>query len=335
MTGKRRQFLKKVFGRITYILVHIKQEDVRVFFYCLLGASCLWVFHSLSKTHTETISYPIEFSYNEEQYMEIKPLPKSIELHIKASGWQIIWKIFRVGIKPIRYEIEVPFFKTKPFLLSSQIRKEITNAVRNASILHINTDTIPIELDLRDNKILSVAVDSLNIPLLSDYRLTSPIRISPKRIALTGPEKMLATFTSDFKLDLKEKKIGSSFDKSIKVELPSYMQNLVKMDEQYIQVSFEVARFSTAKSKVKIEKVNFPENSKFQLPDKRGEVEIKYTFPTTESANIKLSDFVIVADYDTFQPLDSTITLQLKNKPTLLQKKDIKFSEHIKLKYER
>ncbi len=330
---KNTRRFRKTTNRFTYILLHLNRKDVQVFLICMGGATLLWFVNALTKDRSEIISYPIEFIYDRKQYVEVKPLPSTIRLAVKGTGWQVLRKILRIRVKPIQYVLENPAQPVKRYILASQLRRNVSALLKEVRLEDILNDTIPIVMDKKISRLLEIELDSINIPLAKGYRINNPITINPKKITFTGPEKMVMALPSPFYLGVEGLVIDNNFEKMIRVNIPTDTHQLIQKNAQEVLVKFGVEAFLQKKHTTIVEVKNFPNKSKFFLKNEHRLLEINYSFAKEDIGKIRLQDFKITADFETFNPRDSSVALTLTAKPELIAEKDIKFKRRIKLDY--
>jgi hypothetical protein len=324
---------RKTTNRFAYILLHLSRKDVQIFLICVGGATLLWFVNALTKDRSEVISYPIEFIYDRKQYVEVKPLPSTIRIAIKGTGWQILRKILRIRVKPVQYVLENPAQPIKRYILASQLRRNVTESLKEVRLEDILNDTIPIVMDKKASRVIEIELDSINIPLAKGYRINNSITINPKKITFTGPEKMVRALPSPFYLGVEGLVIDDNFEKMIRINIPSDTHKLIQKNTNEVLVKFDIEAFSQQKYTTIVQLKNFPATSKFFLKNEHRLLEVNYSFAKENTSKIRLQDFKIMADFDTFNPRDSSVALTLAGKPQLIAERDIKFKRRIKLDY--
>jgi YbbR domain-containing protein len=330
---RNRTFGGQILNQIGYLFWHINKQDMIVFGWCILIAAVLWVFNSLRKDRTEQISYPIDFQYDKEHFIALSPLPTHINLNVKGSGWQILRKMFRVRIKPIAYELDANAQIQRPYILASQIRRDILKVLHNVKLEEILTDTLRIPLDRKINKVFTIRIDSQKLNLANNYRVSSPIRVSPPLIALTGPESIIKALPNPLYVPLKSDKISTNYSGKVKIDIPKYADELLGRDEEFIDVAFEVLPYTTQKVEVILEKANFPADKRFYLTQYAKVVPITFMCKQSEVTKYKATDFKLIADFKTFDVGDSTVALKISLKPHQLPDADIIFPPRVKVSY--
>lgn len=313
------------------MLKTLRGKDLRAFLFCAGIAILLWLFNALGKERTENIDYPIEFEYDQKNYIALKPLPTYISFSVTGNGWQILRKYLGLSLDPVRYEIERPVNRNRPYILGNQLRRNIIKVLQGARLGEVITDTVAIEMDYLRERTIDFQVDSLKVPLAEGYRIVSPITVTPRFAVSRGPESQIKELPIPYFIKLNRGNINQSFSELIDIELNPERFGLVKLDVQSTRVSFEVARYITRTKKMIIDKENFSQDSKFYLARNQRQVKVSFSFPESKGGQIRLTDFKIVADFETFNPKDSTVALEVRRKPSAVESKDIKLPKRVKL----
>ena len=329
-----KKIIHKASVKITDIFFHPERKKIQAFVFCVLGATLLWFVNALSKERIEVINYPIEFIYNHKKYTSLQEFPKDIPLNIKGSGWQIMKKALRIRVTPIKYEIKDPL-NNPNYILGSTLRADVAKILDDVRLEGILVDTIFIALDQRLNRTFRLALDSSSISLKEGYRLIEPIEIYPDKIALNGPKKVLNELPDPLLVKIKARQINKKITEQAQLEIQHDYAHLVSRDTENIQVMINPTQFITQKKSLIIDIANFPKNSPYSLHRDHRITEISYAFPKKDIGKIRLSDFRIFADFESFRPTDTTVSLVLKSKPAFIKHQDIIFKPRVKLDYEK
>ncbi|MEO1655821.1 MAG: hypothetical protein AAFU64_19930, partial [Bacteroidota bacterium] len=78
---------------------------------------------------------------------------------------------------------------------------------------------------------------------------------------------------------------------------------------------------------------NRPPDSLFFLAQSNRMVEVSFQFRESDAGKILLRDFSLSADFNSFNPVDSTLRVSLQKKPKYVQKADISFPNRVKISY--
>lgn len=325
---KNKSNIKRLnFIRLIDLKLGIKPGDLRIILLCFFIAAMLWFINSMSQKHNMDTYYPIQFEYDTDKYVSLKPFPKTLKVRIKATGWQLLAKSLGIGDKTIQYKIIRPIDRGG-YLLGSQILTEVKNSLGDIEIEEVQTDTVGLRFDRLITKEIKVKVDSQNISLAKDIRVNGEIRLYPQKILVKGPARKLQKLPQPYPLALPFKNIEQSIAEDF---TPKIKESDIKvLAGQKLGVEFNIIQFQQRSLETPIIKINFPKN--ISLDESR--VKIRYAFKAIDIGRIRLADFKVIANYDTFDPKDSSVKLQLIGKPYFIKVDDIKFPEKTKV-YEK
>lgn len=211
---------------------------IRTLIFCFLAATVFWLMNALNKSgHTTTINYPIEFLYNEAQYIPITPLPKQIKVNISSTGWDLLKNNFSFDTSPIQYKIENPLSVRQ--INTTSLKELISAKLTRGKLNFIESDTLFLNFDKRIIRKVAIKVDSAGIDLDKKYVVASLINITPNEVALEGPESLLKTYPNEIILKIPAKRLATNFDDKLLLEIPQ--NNLIKANTKQAKISFEVA----------------------------------------------------------------------------------------------
>lgn len=211
---------------------------IRTLIFCFLAATVFWLMNALNKNgHTTTINYPIEFLYNEAQYIPITPLPKQIQVNISSTGWDLLKNNFSFDTSPIQYKIENPLSIRQ--INTTSLKELISAKLTRGKLNFIESDTLFLNFDKRIIRKVAIKVDSANIDLEKKYVVASLINITPNEVVLEGPESLLKTYPNEIILKIPAKRLATNFDDKLLLEIPQ--NNLIKANTKQAKISFEVA----------------------------------------------------------------------------------------------
>lgn len=318
---------------VTNLFFHPEKKKIQTFLYCTLGATMLWFLNALSKERTEIINHPVHFVYHHKKFIAVKPFPKEIPISVKGSGWQIMKKVLRIRVKPIRYEIKDPL-NSPNFILGSSLKVYVTNVMDGLKLEEILVDTIFMNLDQRIDRTFRIRVDSNSLSLKEGFRVIDPISVYPDKVALNGPRKVLSALPDPLPIEISDRRIDKPFRKKIPLVIKHKHAGLILKDTEKISVSFSPTLFVTKSANLIIDVANFPQGTSYSLHRDHRITEITYTFAQKDLGKVRLSDFRIFADFRTFRVTDTTVALILKHKPAFVRNQDISFRPRVKLDYD-
>ena len=223
--------------RIKNPLFFISQP--KIFLYCFLAGSLIWLFNELNNRSNATIFYPINFEYDEpENFIEVEPNPNLVEVSINGTGWNLLRNLLKINIKKAEYKLNNPS-QTK-YILSSSLIPNISESLENISLNYVVTDSIFFNIELIKTKSLILKFDSLGIELRDNFKVVSDVKISDEIIIIKGPESLINTLPDEYLLKLKENNIGRNFNSDISIES---FGNFSEVSPKSVNVNFLVSEF--------------------------------------------------------------------------------------------
>tara|TARA_B100001175_G_C19485544_1_gene629563 strand:- start:302 stop:1201 length:900 start_codon:yes stop_codon:yes gene_type:complete len=211
----------------------------KIFLYCFLAGSLIWLFNELNNKSNATIFYPINFEYDEpENFIEVEPNPNLVEVSINGTGWNLLRNLLKINIKKAEYKLNNPS-QTK-HILSSSLIPNISESLENISLNYVVTDSVFFNIELIKTKSLILKFDSLGIELRDNFKVVSDVKISDEIIIIKGPESLINTLPDEFLLKLKENNIGRNFNSDISIES---FGNFSEVSPKRVNVNFLVSEF--------------------------------------------------------------------------------------------
>ena len=316
--------VKRVIYNIGYLIIHMDRKNVQTFLVCIVVATTLWVFNYLQKEKSEQVSYPITFRFNDKKYMALDTIPKNISLSLKGSGWQILRKMLRFGIKPIVMDISPESQMKQPYLPKNELEDEIQKVLQHVKMDKPLKDTIKFAMDHRYKRVLHLAVDSLKLDLPRDHRVISAVKIYPELVAIEGPKKLVKALPNPYTLDMTNVKVREEqFKKTFQIEIRGIRPDLLIQDEKNVSISFETARFVQKTIKIGI---NITTPKPRFIP-----IQLNYIVRESEADKVQASDFVLEIDWSEYQKKDGTAIIRLKTHPREVLKQDVFFLKRVKV----
>lgn len=335
MFKKITPFFHKSKQRFTLLFKHVRHGNVRVFFICLFCATMLWFFNSLNHLQHETINYPIEVVYDTKKYIALEPNLRYIMLRVKGTGWQILWKTLSLKSEPIKIYTPSVISSNNSYLLTNRYEVDIKRQLSGLEVENIITDTIPIRLDKKIKRRYFLNINPFDINLKTNYRIVSEIEVTPKQVLLEGPESYLERIPNPFPVIIPQRNINNDFEKDVKLYFPIQNPDLISSNVKDVKIEFKVEEYLYKTTSLVVRLIHFPEKSGLTLNRNHRRVDITYAFRSKDIGKIRLSDFLLVADFKTFNIQDSTVVLFLKRRPDFISKDDISFKSKVKLDYEK
>ncbi|MFL3000541.1 MAG: hypothetical protein ACJZ0Y_00045 [Cytophagales bacterium] len=211
----------------------------KIFLYCLLVGSLIWVFNELNNRTNVTIFYPINFQYdNPESLVILEPIPDFVEISINGTGWNLLRNLLKINIREAEYKLNNPA-QTK-YLLSSSLIPNISESLEKIGLNYVVTDSVFFNIELKKTKSLILKLDESTIKLRDNFKVVSDITISDDSIHINGPESLINNLPDEYLVEIKENNINRDFNSNIRIEP---FDDFSEISPNSIRVSFLVSEF--------------------------------------------------------------------------------------------
>ena len=265
-----------------------------------LGATTFWFFSALGKDYNYRIEYPIEFVFDKDSLVAVKPLPDYVDIDVSGGGWDLFRDSFWFGSDPIIIELENPAairYLTRPTILPI-----VSDQLDEFRINFLFTDTLYVDIDRKVSKKITLRIDSLAVSMDQDHRIVSPISLTPDTAIIYGPTSFIDTLGSEFMVNLDADEIDKTFNRFVKLGLPEGWD--IYSDPPTTNVQFGVDRFDRLEIAATAEMQNFPEDSSIYISDPN--VTIRFVVQQELREEYFADDFDIIVDYNLINEQDST-----------------------------
>lgn len=308
-----------------------KIANLKVAALCFLAAATFWVLNALNKDNYNTVvDYPIEIVFDETEFMPVEQLPNRIKIEINGNGWDLLRKYFKINENPFLIEINNP--STKDYILTSELRRTLAENLSPSVLVSMVSDTIKFNIDKVVTRKVKIEIDTTSNSLAQNFKLGSAISVDPPFVDIKGPTSVLQELDGVLKVKLGEDKINKDFNKLIPISLPSAYTDFLTLEEESVQVKFEVFQMLEGNKRLKIKMLNFPRN--VSLAQEPANIIMSYFIDERKVSELGNYEFEAVLNYNSRDREDSTIFVEVSPKPSFLEK--IKFEPGVlKLKYDK
>lgn len=307
-----------------------KLSNLKVVVLCILAATTFWILNALNKENYNTIvDYPIQWEFDRQNYVSVKPLPKSIQIQISGNGWDLLQKYFNLNEPAFTIILAEP--SSKKFLLTSDLKRPLGEFITPTLLEGLLEDSIYFHIDRIITKKLTPVLDSTGYTLEENIEIDGKVRFVPNQIEFKGPTSIIEGFEGKFPLKIEEKNINGNFKKKIQLELADSLNGLVQVPNPELEVSFEVIRYLEGNKRLKVKMINFPRT--VTMENEEVIPIISYLIDEKKVGELKDLEFEAVIDYRNRNREDSTVSIVLNPKPIFLKGISIEPSQ-IKLKYD-
>jgi hypothetical protein len=307
-----------------------KASNIKVVVLCVLAATTFWILNALNKdNYTTVVDQPIEFYYDRQEYMAVEELPSKIRIVINGNGWDLLRKYFKFNVIPFPIELTDP--SAQDYLLPNSFQRALAEQTAPTQLSDILEDTIKINIDKIIEDTLKVELDTSINPLGKNIRFASEIKIDPDSVTVRGPTSILERMEGKIILHLEDSNLNENFSRSLPLTVPTDYQRFLTLSEESVKVEFEVVQFLEGNKRLKIRKVNFPQN--VTLTNNDTTIMMEYLVDEREMDALRELEIEAVLNYNNRNREDSTISPKLNKVPPFLD--SIRFNpENFKLIYE-
>jgi hypothetical protein len=307
-----------------------KLSNLKVVVLCIAAATTFWVLNALNKDNYSTIvDYPIQWEYDQKNYVPVKPLPKSIQIQISGNGWDLLRKYFNISTNA--YPILVNSPAEKNYLLTADLKRGLGEFITPTLLENVIGDTIHYQIDQIVTKTLTPTLDSAGYSLAKNSLLEGKVTFNPDKLEVTGPSSILESYQGKFPVVLNAKKIDKNFSGKVPIEIEEDLATLVQLKQTEIQVNFSIVTYLEGNKRLKIKKLNFPTN--VTLANEELIPVLSYLIQEADLAKLKDLEFEAILDYRSRNRADSTLQIQVSPSPNFL--KEVKITPpQLKLRYE-
>lgn len=297
---------------------------------CVAAATTFWVLNALNKdNYTTIVDYPVQWEYDQKNYIPVKSLPNSIQIEISGNGWDLLRKYFNISGTPYLIQLNSP--AEKNYLLTAEIKRSLGEFITPTQLQNVIGDTIHYQIDRIVTKTLRPVLDTLGYSLDKNIALDGKVNFIPDQLEITGPSSVLEAFNGKYPVALNASKINSNFSGKVPLKVEESLAKLIQLKQKEIQVSFSVLTYLEGNKRLKIKKLNFPNT--VSLTNEELVPVLTYLIEEANLPQLKDLEFEAILDYRKRNRADSTLQIEVNPNPNFL--KEVRISPpQIKLKYE-
>ena len=297
-------------------IVRPSNKDLKIVILCIIGATIIWFLSALNKTYTTVIKCPIELSYENEGTIEVINPPRNIQVNVSGVGWDLLKQSLSFRRDPLLISVESPI-ETKR-IAGYTIQPLISQHLSSLNLNFVVTDTLYFDIQRLQKKKLFVYLDSTKVSLKRFHQIISPLNVSPDSVTITGHESLIKTLNDTLTIHLPQDEIDNNY--SEKIYIDNFDLSLVSFSPSEIDISFGVSRYVNHSTELEIELVNFPMDSAAYIES--GIARLHFVIQEELEDNFLKEEFLIIADFNNINQLDSTVRIEVISYPNYVQ--DIK-----------
>lgn len=234
-------------------LLRFNKGNWRAVVLCVMAATVFWFFNALNKTYTTLLSFPIEFQYDQDNFIPVSDLPIEVKMNVTGMGWTLIRRSAGVKVPALLLPLERPTETKK--IVGSTLPILFSNQIADLQINFVATDTLTLDIEPFDGRWLPVMVDDLNNNLRPGFGLASTITLTPDSIFIQGPRRIVEALRQPYPVMLPTRNIDEP--QELVVTIPLDHKRLA-VDPAQINVSFRIEKLAEVRDSVKVDLINLP-----------------------------------------------------------------------------
>ena len=298
-----------------------KTSNLKVVVLCVVTATTFWLLNALNKdNYTTVVDQPILIQFDEEEYMAVKGLPNEVKIEINGNGWDLLKKHLGVSQDPLEITLEDP--SHQPYLVTEEITQQMSEHISTTNLVSIVQDTLFFSIDKIVSKKIQIVPDTLPNTLAENHDFASPISIDPEYVTVRGPISIIEQLDGKLLVQLGENNIKNHYSKLLPLELDKTKKDFLTLDEETVQISFQVVAFIEKTLKLDVKKLYFPANV-----DIEGEVQsvtLQFLVDERKQNDLESLNLSAILNYNNRNREDSSIAVSLNVNRSFLR--DITFS---------
>ena len=298
-----------------------KTSNLKVVVLCVVTATTFWLLNALNKdNYTTVVDQPILIQFDEEEYMAVKGLPNEVKIEINGNGWDRLKKHLGVSQDPLEITLEDP--SHQPYLVTEEITQQMSEHISTTNLVSIVQDTLFFSIDKIVSKKIQIVPDTLPNTLAENHDFASPISIDPEYVTVRGPISIIEQLDGKLLVQLGENNIKNHYSKLLPLELDKTKKDFLTLDEETVQISFQVVAFIEKTLKLDVKKLYFPANV-----DIEGDVQsvtLQFLVDERKQNDLESLNLSAILNYNNRNREDSSIAVSLNVNRSFLR--DITFS---------
>jgi hypothetical protein len=222
---------------------------------CFLAATIFWFFNALNKNYTTNINFPLEFEFDKDAFIPVKPLPAQVRINVTGMGWDLFRRSSGLKVPaltiPLERPSEVKKIVASPALFAPQLERFEIN--------FILTDTFRVNLEPKEKRWVTLRLDATSIKLRNNYVRTSEPTLEPDSIFIEGPLSLVNSFIEPVYLKLADQEIDENYREDVEVEFVN--NELISRNPPTVSVTFKVDKLIELNDSLPIRIINYPKGA--------------------------------------------------------------------------
>ncbi|MCU0382657.1 MAG: hypothetical protein MUF68_01205 [Cyclobacteriaceae bacterium] len=242
-------------------LLRFNKRNWKAVVLCLLASTVFWFFNALNKTYTTTLTFPLEWQYNTDNFIAVTPLPQTVKINVTGIGWSLLRHDFGVKSPALVIPLERPSEVKK--IVGSTLPALLTPQLNDLQIKFVVIDTLYISIEPIQGKFVKLVVDPTKLSFRQGYGISSTATVVPDSVFVQGPASVLATLPKTIAITAEANRIDENVETTWPLKWPHPQ---IKSEPEQAQVSFQVQKLISMKDSVRVTLQNIPNGKKVSLP---------------------------------------------------------------------
>lgn len=261
-------------------LFQFNRKNWKAIILCFLAAATFWLFSAFNKNHNTTLRFPLQFEFDKERYVAVKPLPNQIRINVSGSGWELFRKTLGIKLPELIIPLEQPSeLKKLPAIGLTPI---IASQLGGLKINYMVTDSLLIQLDERKSKTFRIAVDISKLTFREGFGSMGDLRVVPDTVIVDGPRSIINAIPDTIILVVKAAQLNKSLNEEL--EVPLFGSESVNRNPPVVEVHLSIGPVEVIEAMIKVKAVNQSRKPKSLLTDS---VKVLIQIPVDKSEDFK------------------------------------------------
>ncbi len=319
------QYVVKAFQHFFFSVIRKNKHDWEIILYCVGTAALFWILNAMGKVYHHEISVPVRFEFDEKKVLAVSSLPKSVKVQAEGRGWDLLRQIWALEPGELKVKVDKPL--EKGYLIPKNWQPAVRELLPSVRVESIAEDTIFCRFDKLETKLVGLYADLKDIRLRPGFEISSRIEVNPRFVEFKGAASLLKNLPPMMPLKIDARNVSDAFDQNVPLDLSEEYprSQLLQYNQEFVNVRFSVRPSLEEELEVMLETAGSEKYPNLYLKEKK--VLITFLVSQEERKKIKPEAFRIVADFESFNPADSTIEVALKQKPAQVSDVQVSISK--------
>jgi hypothetical protein len=307
------RYLLKAIQHFFLSVVRKNKHDWEIILYCVGTAALFWFLNAMGKVYRYPVSVPVQFQFDQKKVLAVSSLPNSLEVIAEGKGWNLLRQMWAPDPGELLVKIDNPL--EKRYLIPQKWQQSIREIMPSVKVESVVSDTIFCRFDKLETRQVGLYADLKDIRLRPGYQITSHVEISPRFIEFKGAASLVRNLPPMLPLKIDARNVRDAFDKNIPLDFSEeYPRNsLLNYEQEFVNVRFSVRPSLEEEMEIMLETSGADAYPGLYLKERK--VLVTFLVSEGEKKKIKPEDFQAVADFNSFNPADSTIEVVLRKRP--------------------